>query len=300
MTHKQELFVMAQITTDLLKQLREKTNVGMMDCKKALEQTDGDLDKAIELLRKKGAAVAAKRADNVTDNGRVEAHIAPDFSAGSLVEVSCETDFSANTDAMKEFTKDVARQVTLENITDEAALADSLIASRKLSVKQTLEELIAKITESIKVRRFVRYATQPTGLVNAYIHPGSTLGVMIQLGSDKEISNKEVGAQLAKDICMQIAVMNPLCIGPDQLDANIVAKEKALISEQLAASGKPANVIEKIMQGKLEKFYEDACLMHQKYIKNDKLSVGQHVEEVAKQLGVKITVEAFTRFGIGK
>lgn len=291
---------MTQVSTDLIKQLREKTNIGMMDCKKALEESGGDIDKAIEILRKKGAAVAAKRAENVTDNGRIEAYIAPDFSAGTIVEMSCETDFSANTDDMKNFATAVARHITEENISDEAALQASTVASRKLTVKQLLEELIAKISESIKVRRFAHYKTQAHGLVNAYIHPGSTLGVLIKLHSDKEITNKTAVAQLAKDICMQIAVMNPLCIRPDQLDPAVVAKEKEIIQEQLAASGKPANVIEKIMVGKLEKFYEDACLLHQKFIKHDKFSVLQHVEEVSKELGVKLTVEAFTRFGIGK
>lgn len=291
---------MTQVSTELIKQLREKTNVGMMDCKKALEETNGDIDKAVELLRKKGAAVAAKRADNVTNNGRVEAFVTPDFSTGSIVETSCETDFSANTDSMKNFALTMAQHIATENIANEEALLLSKVASRTLTVKEVLEELIAKISESIKVRRFVRYETKPTGLVNAYIHPGSTLGVLVSLGSDKAITNKEVGAQLAKDICMQIAVMNPLCIRPDQLDQTLVDKEKAIIQEQLAASGKPANVIEKIMVGKLEKYYEDVCLSSQKYIKNDKLTIAQHVDEVGKQLGVKLTVEAFTRFGIGK
>ena len=292
---------MSTITTDMIKQLREHTQVGMMDCKKALEEANGDFDKAVELLRKKGAAVAAKRAENVTNNGTIQTFVTSDFTQGSLIEISCETDFSANTEAMQVFGKNIAQTVIDTKPTDLEALIATKMSNDKLSIKDKLEELIAKISESIKVKRFVRFVVEKFGIVNAYIHPGSTLGILIHLETDKDGSaHKPALAQLAKEICMQIAVNKPLCISSTELDSTTLDKEREIIRAQLATSGKPEAVIEKIMVGKIEKFYEDVCLLNQKFIKSDKLNVGQHIAEVGKSLGLTITVKQFSRFAIGK
>lgn len=292
---------MSTITTDLIKQLREHTQVGMMDCKKALEEANGNFDKAVELLRKKGAAVAAKRADNATDNGTIQAFVSSDFTKGSLIEVSCETDFSANTEAMQTFGKNVAQTVVDTKPADLDALINAQMSNDKLSIKQKLEELIAKISESIKVKRFARFVVEKYGVINAYIHPGATIGILIHLETDKDTSaHKPALAQLAKEICMQIAVNKPLCISPSELDSSTLDKEREIIRAQLVTSGKPDAVIEKIMVGKIEKFYEDVCLLNQKFIKSDKLNVGQHATEVGKSLGLTITVKQFARFAIGK
>jgi len=291
---------MSTITTDLIKKLREQTQVGMMDCKKALEESNGDFEKAIEILRKKGTAVATKRAENATDNGTIQAYINEELTRGSMAQTSCETDFSANTEAMQNFTKEVALTVTTAKVDTVEALYEVKTANG-LTIKQKLDDLIAKISENIKVSRFVTYALEKYGVINAYIHPGSTLGILIHLETNTEVgAHKAVLATLAKDICMQIAVNVPLCVSSNELDPKIVAKEREILAAQLTASDKPAAVIEKIITGRIEKFYEDVCLLNQKFIKSDKLTVGAYIQEVAKPLGLTITVKRFSRFGIRK
>jgi elongation factor Ts len=293
---------MANVSMDLVKKLRDRTQVGMMDCKKALEETDGDFDKAIDLLRQKGSAVALKRADNETKNGRIEAYISNDFTLGALVEVACETDFSAHTEAMELFTKDVAAHVAVQNpASTDILLKQASGNNASLTIEQKLQELIAKICESIKVSRFVRFNSDKNGFINAYIHPGSTVGVMIQIKTDKEaFAHKDVLKELTKDLCMQVAVTSPLSIDTDALDPEVIKRERAIAQEQMKDSGKPAQVLEKIIDGKIQKFYKEVCLLQQLFIKNDKLSVAQVVEETGKKLGLKISVVNFVRFSIGR
>ncbi len=292
---------MAKITMELIKELREKTQVGMMDCKKALYEAEGDIEKAIELLRKKGAAVAQKRAGNATDNGHVESCLSDDNKKGVLLKVSCETDFSANTVALKDFTKDVCNIVHEKDPNSVEELLEQKSTTEEGTLKDHLDELIAKIGENIKIEEFARYQVEGAGLVNAYVHPGANLGVLVMLATDKDIGeHKEKLTNLAKDICMQIVVTKPLCIESSLLDKETLDKERLIIKEQLVASGKPENMIEKIMEGKLKKYYEEVCLVNQKYIKNDKITVQQHIDEIAKETGLKISVTDFVRFMIGK
>ncbi len=292
---------MSNVSMELVKKLRDQTQVGMMDCKKALEDANGDMEKAVEILRKKGAAVAAKRADNVTNQGRVEAFINSDSTTGAIIEMACETDFSANTDSMKQFVLDVAENLVESSATDIEALMGQQLRKKNLSVRQYLDELVAKICENIKINRMARFQAT-MGLVNVYIHPGSSIGVMVELATDKNIdgAQREDLKTAARDVCMQIAVTNPLCTQPSELDPAILQKERELAREQLKGSGKPDNVIEKIIEGKLGKFYQDACLLNQPFIKNDKLTIQSHLDEVGKKLGTKITVKQFKRFAIGR
>jgi elongation factor Ts len=287
---------------ELVKQLREKTQVGMMDCKKALEEANGDMEKAIEILRKKGAAVAAKRGDNVTSNGRIESFISADGKTGAIVEIACETDFSAKTVDMEFFAKHTAEVASIYAVTDvQAILSQKSLKDAKLVIKDHLDELVAKIAESIKVSKVVIFKVGQFGLVGSYIHPGSTVGVMVNLTTEKDLSsNIEELKLVAKDICMQIAVNKPIAVAPENVDASTVNKEREIAAEQLKASGKPANVIEKIVEGKLKKFYEDFCLLNQFFIKNDKITVQQYLAEVSTKLGCKIVVKEFVRFGIGR
>lgn len=291
---------MTKISMDLVKQLRDQTQVGMMDCKAALEEADGDITKAVEVLRKKGAAVAAKRAGNEATKGRIEAFIAPDGKTGALVEVGCETDFSANTQAMEVFTTMAAELV----VNNQPASVDALMGVKNprtnLTLQESLDELISKICEKIKINQFARFAIPQNGLVNAYIHPGSTVGILIELQTETPVADVETLKTLGKDLCMQIAVNNPLCIDPSQLDAQVLEKERAIAREQLAAANKPAAIMEKIIDGKMNKFYEEVCLLNQIFIKNDKAAVKAHIEEVAKKVGSKITVAHFKRFAIGR
>ena len=292
---------MSKITTDLIKELREKTQIGMMDCKKALIEADGDLEKATELLRKKGAAVAAKRADNETNNGNIESCISSDYKSGAIIKISCETDFSANTQDMKNFAKEVCESI-LENKNKKE---DSILNQKcndSVNVQDKLNDLIARIAEKIEVWEFDRFEVEKEGLVSSYIHPGSNLGVLIELSTDKEIDaqNLDKVKGLSKDICMQIAVTNPLCVIPAQLETKTIEKELTLIKEQLKESGKPEAIIDKIAEGKMRKYYEEVCLLNQKFIKNDKLTIKNHVDQVAKETGLKIEVKKYTRLKIGK
>jgi len=294
---------MATVSMDLVKQLRDKTQIGMMDCKKALEEAAGDFDKALELLRKKGAAVAAKRADNVTNHGRVESFISNDNKTAAIVETACETDFSANTEAMKDFAIAVAKNLVQSDATNTDALfLQPLVDNANgLTVKHLHEELVAKICENIKVTRFARFHVAGNGMVNVYIHPGSTIGVMVELTTDKDASGHlDALKQIAKDVCMQAAVTNPVCVRPTEMDPAVLENERRLATEQMQTSGKPANVIEKIVEGKVAKFFQDACLLNQPFIKNDKQTVEQYVNEASKPLGLTVTVKQFTRFAIGR
>ena len=289
---------MTNVSMELVKELREKTQISLMECKKALIETAGDLEKAIDLLRKRGAAVAAKRADNEATQGRIEAFVSADEKSGSLVKVACETDFSANTDAMKIFAQNVAQQSVLLKST----LVDELLslASPSLGKMQdVLDELIAKIAENIKVSTAAHFELDGPGLVHAYIHPGSHVGAMIMLKTDKDVSNKELLRQIAKDLCMQIAVTRPMAIMPEELDQAVLQKERAFVTESVAQSGKPAAMVEKIVEGKLKKYCEEVCLFYQPFIKNDKITIGSYLADVSKQLGVQISIARYIRFGIG-
>jgi elongation factor Ts len=292
---------MATISMDLVKKLREKTQVGMMDCKKALEQANGDMEKAIEILRKKGTAVATKRADNVTNNGRVECWVAPDFKTSALVEVACETDFSANTKDMLDFATHVAEVVAKTQVTDPATiLTQKSLKNAPLTIQDHLNELLAKIAENIKISRTALFKASDKGLINTYIHPGSSIGVMVELEADKLLKTTEELKTAARDLCMQIAVTKPLAVKPENLDPALIEKERAIAQEQLKSSNKPPQIIEKIVEGKLNKFYEEVCLLNQLFIKNDKITVAQYLKEASTKAGATVMVKQFVRFGIGR
>lgn len=300
---------MASVSIDMIKKLRQQTQVGMSACKKALEEANGDFDKAVEALRKKGASVAAKRADNATDNGSIQTTVSPDFRSGSIVEAACETDFSANTDDMRNFATSVASHVLAANHSlpslisgaDDVTglMSQTLHDNDSLTVQSLLDELIAKISENIKVNRFAKIETS-NGVVNAYVHPGSTLAVLVELAVDGERPADITRlVQAARDVAMQAAVTNPLCVDPEQLDEAVLNKEKEVFADQLRAEGKPEQIIEKILPGKLNKFYEGVCLHHQKFIKDEKQTIREMLDAVGKEAGCSVRVANFVRFSIG-
>ncbi|MBY0353393.1 translation elongation factor Ts [Candidatus Babeliales bacterium] len=287
---------MTKSNMDLVKELREKTQVSLMDCRKALEESQGDIEKAIEFLRKKGASVAAKRAENATDNGRIEAYISDDFKHGSLVEVVCETDFSANTDVMKEFAIHAAKLATQDSCSDIA----KLFADHK-ELQDHHNDILAKIAENIQVGAIKNFSVGKFGIVNAYIHPGSTVGALIELETEQDGSaHLEELKNLSRDICMHIAVFKPLCIAPEDLDQSLVEKERDIVKEQVAGSNKPANIIEKMITGKLSKYYQDVCLTQQKFIKNEDVTVERQLAEVGNKIKNTIKIKQFARFTVGK
>lgn len=281
---------------DLVKILRQKTQVSLMDCKKALEDAHGDIDAAIEILRKKGAAVAAKRADAETNNGRIEAIVSNDFKSGSLVQIGCETDFSANTEDMKNFALNVAKFSAHSGI----FAAEEILQADK-SLENSYNELLAKISEKIQISKIAHFAVEGFGVVNHYIHPGSTIGVLIELATQVDATpHIEELKALARDICMHIAVMNPPFLNPESVDATSLEKEKEIIREQLIASGKPENMLDKIMGGKINKFYEDVCLVKQHFIKNDELTIEKLLQQAGTKINNPVSIKRFVRFAIGR
>jgi elongation factor Ts len=284
-----------EITAELVKTLRNKTDAGMMDCKKALKETGGDLEAAVAYLRQKGLAVASKRADRTTSEGTVWAAIAPDQKSGLLLEVNCETDFVAKTPAFVELgarlTEHLAA-VALESV--EELLTQPCQHQAGLTVSDYLNEVIAKTGEAIRIRHFARFKGD---LVTAYIHHGGKIGVMLELSGG---GSAPEALAAAKDLAMQVAATSPIAVGREEISPELIAKEKAIYEAAAQESGKPAQIIEKMVMGRLEKFYKEVCLVEQPFVKDSNLTVTQFLKQVGTSLGGKdLKVKRFTRFQVG-
>ena len=258
------------VTAALVKELREKTGAGMMDCKKALTETDGDLEKAAEFLREKGIAKAAKKSDRIAAEGIVEAYISEDGKKGAIVEVNSETDFVAKNEEFKTFVMDVAKQIVEKNPKDvEELLAQESISEAGKTVKEVLVGKIATIGENMNIRRFARFESE--GLVEKYIHGDGKIAVLVNMKSgDKEV---------AKDICMQIAAARPEYLNEQSVPAERVEKEKEILKAQTMNEGKPEAIAEKIVQGRINKFYSEICLVDQEFVKDPNMKVSQLLKE---------------------
>jgi elongation factor Ts len=284
-----------EITAELVKTLREKTDAGMMDCKKALKETGGDLEAAVAYLRQKGLAVASKRADRTTSEGAIWASIAPDHKSGTLLEVNCETDFVAKTPAFVDLgTKLTEHLATVALETVEELLTQPCPHDPKLSVTDYLNETIAKTGESIRIRHFTRYQGD---LVTAYIHHGGKIGVMLELSGGDAAPEAQAAA---KDLAMQVAATAPVAVGREAISPELIAKEKAIYEAQAKDSGKPEKIIEKMVVGRLEKFYKEVCLVEQTFVKNPDVTVAQFLKEEGAKLGGKeLKVKRFIRYQVG-
>jgi len=281
-----------EISAELVKTLRDKTNCGFMDCKKALKETEGDLEKAVAYLRQKGIAVAGKRAERATSEGVVMAEVAGDGLGGVLLEVNCESDFVAKTDGFQNFAKLLAAQIAAGAPAEvDALLAQPWQPQPGLTVQDYLNELIGQTGENIRVRRFVRYTGG--GLVGAYIHFGGRIGVLLELSSAKV--TPELTA-LAKDLAMQVAAANPLAVTREDVDSKVVAQETEIYTAQARESGKPEKIIEKMVTGRLDKFFKENCLVEQPFVKNPDLTVAQLLKEAG---GPELRVVRFTRYQLG-
>ncbi len=282
-----------------VKKLREMTGVGMMDCKKALVETDGDMDKAVEYLREKGLAASQKKAGRIAAEGVA---CAGNFDGiGVAVEVNAETDFVAKNEKFIEFAKGVAATVAKENPADLEALLACKYNGTDLTVEQQQQEMVLVIGENIKVRRFARY---DSGMNVPYVHMGGRIGVIVNLDVSEGLESNETVQELAKDIAMQIAALNPSYLDKETVPAEVVEHEKSImmvqINEDPKNASKPDAIKEKMIIGKINKYYTEVCLMQQPFVKDDKVSVEKHVAEVAKQVGGSIKVNAYTRFERGE
>lgn len=281
------------ITAKDVNELRKMTGVGMMDCKKALMETDGDVDKAIELLREKGLASQAKKADRVAAEGMVVAKVNADNTIGAVVEVNSETDFVANTDEFKAFVNQVADTIIEKNPADVDALKACTVAGGTMTVEEALQELFLKIRENLQIRRFVRLE----GILVPYIHGGGKIGVMVKAEAE---SATEGVLTAAKDCALQVAAMNPPYLKREDVPAEVLENEKKIILAQMAEdpkmASKPEQVKEKIAEGKVGKYYSENCLLEQTFVKDSSMNVTQYVESIAK--GAKIV--EFVRFERGE
>lgn len=275
-----------------VKELREMTGCGMMDCKKALTEADGDKDKAVEILREKGLATAAKKAGRIASEGIVLDYV--DGNVGVIVEVNAETDFVAKNEQFTDFVKAVAKTVAVKNPADVEELKAMQIEGGSQTVGEELTEKIAKIGENMNIRRFARYE----GTVASYIHGGGRIGVLVNF--DTDCADKEGFAQFAKDIAMQVAAAGAQYLDRDAVPAEVVEKEKEILSIQAKNEGKPEKIIEKMVMGRINKFYKEVCLLDQEFIKDGDLSVQKYIDNTAKALGGSIKVVAYTRFEKGE
>ena len=278
---------MAEITPAVVAKLREMTGAGMMECKKALTAASGELEAAVDILRKSGSASAAKKATRDANEGLIAQYILPGGKAGVLVEINCETDFVARNESFRAFCDDLAKKIAQNPAVD--LEADRIAA-------------VARIGENIKIARHARLEVTGNGLVAAYIHTGAKVGVLVEVGAGKaETTTRDEFKQLVKDITLQIAAGHPQAVSREEVPADVVAKEREIAAQSDRLKGKPAAALEKILAGVLDKFFQTYCLVDQGFVKrNSEVSVKEHVGQVAKQLGDEITIRRFLRFQVGE
>ena len=279
-------------------ELRKQTDCGMMECKKALTEADGNFEKAIEILRERGLATAAKKAGRIAAEGMVYADYCPECKVGVVIEVNAETDFVAKNDKFVDFVKKATKVIMEQNPADVEALMNCKMGEE--TVDQALKELILVIKENIKVRRFVRYE----GVCSAYVHGGGTHGILVNFETTNGIEAKDEFVAYGKDIAMQVAAANPGYVDEASVPAEVVAKEKEIMLVQMAGDPKTANkpeaVKQKMIEGKIKKFFKENCLVDQEFVKDGDLTVAQYTAKVAKDLGGDIKIVKFARFQKGE
>ena len=278
---------MAEITAANVAKLREMTGVGMMECKKALVEAQGSIEAAVDLLRKSGAASAAKKATRDAREGVVAQYIAPGGKSGVLLEVNCETDFVARNEAFRAFADEMAKKIA---------------ADPNVNLEADREAAVGKMGENIKFARNARLAVSGNGAVAAYIHTGAKVGVLVEIGCGKaETTAKDEFKQLVKDITLQIAAGFPHTVSREQVAPEIIAKEREIAANSDRLKGKPAAAMEKILAGVLDKFFQTYCLVDQGFVKrNSEVSVKEHVAQISKQLGDEVVIRKFVRFQVGE
>ena len=278
-----------------VKTLREMTSVGMMDCKKALVECDGDMDKAVEWLREKGLAKAAKKAGRIAAEGM--SYALTENGVGVVVEVNCETDFCAKSDLFVAFVKDIAKVVADNDPADVDALMNCKYPGTELTVSETMPEKVMSIGENLQIRRFVRFAENTSV---GYVHAGGKIGVLVNLAVEGGVDATEIG----KNVAMQIAALNPRFWDKSQVTQDVLDEEKKIMMVQMAndpkMASKPEQVREKIVVGKLNKFYAENCLLQQEFVKDNSMSIEKYIASAAKALGGKITFKDAVRFEKGE
>lgn len=280
---------MAEVTASLVKELRDKTGAGMADCKRALDESNGDMTAAIEWLRKRGAASAAKRADRESNEGVVVTRTSADGKTAAIVEVNCETDFVARNEEFVNFANIIADAVLANNVTSDEDIWNISIGDK--TIGNLRDEILAKFSERIELRRFERISTN--GTIADYIHAGNRLAVLVEFNADV---TADASKPLVRDVAMQVAAMQPAYVNRDQVDDAAIKKEIEIYKQQAIAEGKKEEIAERVATGRLEKFYGEMCLIEQAFVKDPKKTVS----DVLKELGSNVTVLSFRRYALGE
>lgn len=279
-----------------VKELREKTGCGMMDCKKALTSSNGDMAAAIDFLREKGLAAATKKSSRVAAEGLAMAYTNDEGTVGVAIEVNSETDFVAKNTDFQSFVKLCGETVIEKNPQSVEELLKLKTEDGK-TIEEILQEKILTIGENIKIRRFKRFE----GVVAGYVHAAGKIGVLVDFDvENKEVTNTDIFKSFAKDVAMQIAAINPLYLVPEEIPADVIAHERKILKEQIVGDGKPENIAEKIVEGRIGKYYKEVCLMNQAFVKDGNLNIEQYTQNISKELGTNIKIVSFVRFEKGE
>jgi elongation factor Ts len=287
------------ITASIVKELRDKTNAGMMDCKKVLSETNGDIEASIKLLRERGILKSAKMSDRAAKEGVITARINSDATSGFLLEVNCETDFVSRNENFQAFVSEIADKLAASDATDHAsALAVSDAAG---TLENFVKEKVVELGENLQFRKFVRFDAAPGGVVASYIHLGGKVGVLLEVGTTDAGTAPKAGFQeLIKDLTLHIAASAPKGLSRDDIPQDIVDAEKEIYRVRLLEQGKPENIIENILKGQLAKFFAESCFLEQGFVKDPDITINQLLEAKGKELGDTLTVTRFVRFGLGE
>ena len=290
------------ITAAMVKELREMTGAGMMDCKKALTEADGNMEKAVEILREKGLAASAKKAGRIASEGMVEVFLSEDNKIGAIVEVNSETDFVAKNQVFRDYVAAVAKQASETTAADmDAFFEEKWALDNQYTVREALSQQVAVIGENLNIRRFEKYEKAQAGKLVSYIHGGGRIGVMIELACENEADEL---VELGKNIAMQIAALNPKFITEADVPAEFIAKETEILTAQAMNdpknAKKPENIIAKMIEGRLKKELKEFCLVEQPYVKDTDMTVQQYIDSVAKVVGAPISISRIVRFETGE
>ena len=287
------------ITASIVKELRDKTSAPMMDCKKVLTETNGDLEASIKLLRERGIMKSAKMSDRAANEGVITARVNADTTSGLLIEVNCETDFVSKNESFQAFVGDIADALAASAAADhEAALAHQ---HGEQSIEDTIKAKVGEVGENLQFRKYVRYDATTGGVVASYIHLGGKVGVLIEVGTTKpETRSSDSFKELIKDLTLHIAACAPKGLSRDDIPQSVVDNELDIFRARLEAEGKPANIIENILKGQIGKFFAESCFLEQGFVKDSDIKVSALLEAKGKELGDTLTVTRFVRFGLGE
>ena len=287
------------ITASIVKELRDKTSAPMMDCKKVLTETNGDIEASIKLLRERGIMKSAKMSDRAANEGVITARINGDATSGLLLEVNCETDFVSKNESFQAFVGDIADALAASKAADhEAALAHQ---HGEQTIEDTIKSKVGEVGENLQFRKYVRYDAASGGVVASYIHLGGRVGVLIEVGTTKpETAGTDTFKELIKDLTLHIAACAPKGLSRDDIPQSVVDNELDIFRTRLEAEGKPANIIENILKGQIGKFFAESCFLEQGFVKDSDIKISALLEAKGKELGDTLTVTRFVRFGLGE